>query len=779
MAAIKQENIPKELRNLKQWVCWQIQENDAGKLTKVPKIAWNKNANASITKPQNWTGFDVALDHFHQGHHDGVGFVFSKDNPYCGIDLDSCRDPETGTIDPWAREILDRTKSYAEVSQSGKGIHIIARARLPGSGIKRKLPGTDHEVEIYDQGRFFIVTGLQLTGYPPEVEERQEEISQLYQDLTTQGRPAPAKDTPQKPRPISTISPPLTDDEVIRRASEAANGDKFQRLMTGDISEYPSESEADGALVMIVGFYTQNYDQILRIIQRSELWDAKWEREDYCQRTISSALQKMTEFWSQGTATTQVTSESKVEAIKLKPVPEPFPEFNTTDIGNGERLAHYHGEDIRYCHPQRKWYLWNGRRWKPDDSGEIKRLAKDVVKWIYREAGRCEDEERRKAIADHARKSESNFRIKAMIEMANSELGIPVTPDQLDVSMWLLNCQNGTLDLRTGELLPHSREHLITKITLVEYDQYAKLPLWDEFLRTATDDNEELIAFLQRAVGYSLTGNTGEEKLFFVHGPEAAGKSTFVESVKAMIGDYAITADFETFLQRREVGTARNDVAALAGARLVASIEVDEGKRLAEGLIKILTGGDTVRARFLYQESFEFLPQFKLWLCANHEPQIRAEDGAMWRRVLKLPFEHSIPRADRDPQVKATLKNPEIAGPAILAWAVEGCLRWQEYGLDIPPVVEKATDKYRADMDVIGAFVEECCIIDRNAFCLKKDLYETYVGWCRDSGVDTISKPKFGKRLVLSRPEVEGGVGTANVYIWRGIGLLKEVNEST
>jgi putative DNA primase/helicase len=367
----------------------------------------------------------------------------------------------------------------------------------------------------------------------------------------------------------------------------------------------------------------------------------------------------------------------------------------------------------------------------------------------------------------------------AMLDMANSEPGIPVTHKDLDSDIWLLNCSNGTLNLQTGELItPHRRSDLITKITPVEYQHGAKYELWDEFLTTATDGNEELIAFLQRAVGYSLTGSTQEEKLFFIHGPAATGKSTFVEAIKSMMGDYASTADFESFLQRRDVGSARNDIAALAGARLVTSIEVDEGKRLAEGLIKLITGGDTLRARFLYRESFEFLPELKLWLCANHAPEVSGSDTAMWRRILKLPFDHEIPEADRDPQVKTELKNSEAAKKAVLAWAVEGCLRWQEYGLMVPGVVKDATEKYRAEMNVIEAFIGDCCVIDRNVFVLKGDLYEAYTDWCGRSGEDTYKMITFGRELKSSKHRINDGIAAGNTKIWQGIGLLSQINKT-
>ena len=340
--------------------------------------------------------------------------------------------------------------------------------------------------------------------------------------------------------------------------------------------------------------------------------------------------------------------------------------------------------------------LWSSVRWENDSTGGIELLAKRTVGEIYRAAAKLKADER-EVLVKHALASESRAAINAMVMLARSEPGIPVRQSELDASPWLLNCLNGVVDLTTGELRPHRREDLLTRLCPVRYDAAARSELWEKMLQDATGGNRDLLNFLQAAAGYSITGATDEEVLFFVHGPAASGKSTFLESLKATLGDYAKTADFESFVQRREAGAVRNDIAELAGRRFVVSIEVDQGKKLAEGLVKLLTGGDTVRARFLYHESFEFTPVFKLWLAANHAPRVKDDDTAMWRRILRIPFDQTIPPQKRRPLVKATLRNPAISGPAILAWAVEGALRWREERLHVPDVIRQATEDYRSE----------------------------------------------------------------------------------
>ncbi|MGI8597500.1 MAG: DNA primase family protein, partial [Thermoleophilaceae bacterium] len=292
------------------------------------------------------------------------------------------------------------------------------------------------------------------------------------------------------------------------------------------------------------------------------------------------------------------------------------PTWMRTDYGNAERLVSAHGGDLRYAHGL-GWLAWDGRRWRRDLDGEVERRAKATVRALYREAGSLEDEGERKALASWARKSEAAPRIAAAIALARTESAVVVGPGALDGAPLLLNVVNGTLDLRTGELREHRREDLLTKLAPVAWVPGSRDPAWERFLEHTTGGDAELAAFLQRAAGYTLTGDTGEEVLFFAHGPTATGKSTLLEALGATLGEYAVTADFDTFLARRGDPGVRTDIARLAGARLVASLEVEDGKHLAEGLLKQLTGGDTVTARFLYSDAFEFAPAFKLWLAAN------------------------------------------------------------------------------------------------------------------------------------------------------------------
>lgn len=446
--------------------------------------------------------------------------------------------------------------------------------------------------------------------------------------------------------------------------------------------------------------------------------------------------------------------------------------FRRTDLGNAERLAHYHGDKIRFCWPRKSWLVWDGRRWAWDNRAEVRRLAKDTVRRIYQEAADPNlSTEDREALGKWAVQSELRSRVDSMVALAAAEEGVPVVPEELDADPYLLNCWNGTLDLRTGELREHNPADLITKLAPVNYKPEARSLLFEHFLVRVLPD-AEIRSFVQRALGYSLTGSVEEEALFFAFGPSATGKSTLFSAVEAALGDYAAMADFETFLAKPATGgnPARADIARLHGRRFVASLEVEEGRRFAEGLVNQLTGGDVVTARFLYQESFEFIPTFKVWLAANNKPQVRGADGAIWRRVKLIPFNQVIPKEERNPKLKSELQSPENL-EAVLTWLVEGCQDWQRWGLAPPPEVESLTEEYRREQDPIKDFLEDCCYTGPGARASNAALLREYQEWAKKNGERPIGRKKFEK-ILAERFEREQIPGEKNRRDWVGIGLL-------
>ena len=444
----------------------------------------------------------------------------------------------------------------------------------------------------------------------------------------------------------------------------------------------------------------------------------------------------------------------------------PLITLNLTDAGNGERFQALHGARFAFVHAWGCWYHYDGVRWLRDGSGEATRGALATLRATGAEAEKIPDEDQRGELVKHTLDSESSARLGAMLTIAQSLL--PVSTDDLDRDVDLLNVRNGTLDLRTGELRPHHRDDWLTRLAPVEYDASATCPRWEAFLLRAMGGNEALVAFLQRAIGYALTGHTNEQVLFLLYGVGANGKSTFLETIRALLGDLSAIADFGTFLKRDSEG-ARNDIARLVGTRFVSAVEAEAGKPLAEALVKQLTGGDTITARFLFKEFFDFKPQFKIWLAANHKPTIGGSDHGIWRRIRLVPFTVTIPEHERDP--KLTQKLAEEL-PGILAWAVRGCLAWRADGLGVPDEVKAATASYREEMDAFGGFVEASCVAELGVTVPAADLYGAYARWCEANG----ERARSQKSLAASLRErgFEAAKGTKGVRVWRGLRLRRD-----
>ncbi|MBZ0104613.1 MAG: DUF5906 domain-containing protein [Sulfuricella denitrificans] len=442
---------------------------------------------------------------------------------------------------------------------------------------------------------------------------------------------------------------------------------------------------------------------------------------------------------------------------------------NLTDAGNARRLVRYHGSDIRFVPEFKNWLIWDSRRWLMDDDGAIMRRSKDTATLIYseaRQAAEAANTDKAKQLASHAGKTQHINRLKAMIELAQSEAGIPIHQSELDRDNWLLGVSNGVVNLRTGLLREPRREDLITKLAFTIYDPNAKCPIFLGFIARTMGGKQALVDFIQRAVGYSFTGETTEQCLFFLYGSGQNGKSTLLNVIKEMLGDYAMQCPAETLMVKQSSGNASNDIARLRGARFVATSETEEGRRFAETMIKQLTGQDTISARFLFAEFFEFLPNFKIWLAANHKPVIRGDDFAIWRRIRLIPFTVTIPPEEKDSALPEKLRN-EL--PGILAWAVQGCLEWQRQGLNPPEEVLAATEEYKNEMDLIGKWLEECCIVTTHATAKASSLYNSYKQWVEDNGGYPISGTKFGLKMGERGFKKEKS-GTMTYY---GVGILE------
>jgi len=557
-----------------------------------------------------------------------------------------------------------------------------------------------------------------------------------------------------------------SDESRTRRYAEAALESEVKELEsspTGNRNEQLNKSAF--ALGQFVAAGVLSEAEVVRALSKAAMY-AGLEMEEI-RATITSGLEagakhprEIPERSTPGGGNDHISRGAAEESG----IPE-----QPTDGGNALRLIRLHKNDIKHCHTFRKWMVWDGHRWKVDNNGSAYRFCDDVIQEIYSEAGNCADSKDRQELAKFAIRSDSGRGYRDMLFLASFNKAIAITSDLLDTNPWLLNTQNLTIDLKTFEAREPQREDLITKTVGTEYDITAKCPIWMKFLERTFKGDQELINYIQRATGYSLTGSMVEQIYFFCHGTGANGKSVFLATLRALLGDYAKQASFDTFLVQHTT-KVRNDLAALAGARVITASEAEEGSRLSMQVIKSWTGGDPITARFLFGEDFTFKPEGKIWLAANTKPIISERNYAAWRRVHLIPFSVTIPLEEQDRELEAKLIE-EL--PGILIWALRGLREYHRIGLQPPEAVKAATDAYRRENDSLAAFVVECCEVQKLAICKNSDLFNTYLDFCRMGGEEAVSQKKFSEDLI----SVNGVKKTRDRslgMIWHGIQLSKK-----
>lgn len=433
------------------------------------------------------------------------------------------------------------------------------------------------------------------------------------------------------------------------------------------------------------------------------------------------------------------------------------------DGGNARRFVKQHGRGFRFEIERSKWLVYDGKRWTEDRSETRRQRALETARSIKEEARSCLNLELQRKLMNWAETSGNKGHIEAMLELARSDPSIVTSGAAMNSDKFLFNVQNGTIDLRTRTLLPHRAEDLIEQLSGAHFDPEAKCPRWLAFLDRAMSGDQALIGYLQKVVGYTLTGSVRESELYLLHGAGANGKSVFLQVLSHLMGDYGKTADFTTFLEQKGQ-RIRNDLAGLRRSRLVTASETGPGAHLDETVIKQTTGGDSLSARYLYGEFFEFEPQFKIFLATNHLPHIRGTENGIWRRIRVIPWSVVIPYKGQNRNLAEDLIREELDG--ILLWAIEGCEAWQADGLVPPAAVTAQVEKYRERSDSVYEFVKNCCVLDSRAKVLATELKGRYEDWCSES--DASGTPKLLKTRLQEMGCKHGKSGN---WFWFGLRL--------
>lgn len=758
------EEIPIDLMERDTWVCWKIEEGQNGRKTKRPYNP-HTGSYAKSNDPTTWSDYETAVEM--SKNFDGIGFMLG--DGIFGIDIDGVEKEiqeylANDDVDNIVGEFIETMESYAEISPSGKGIHILVKGELPKGGRRRG------NVEMYEELRFLTFTGFRIGRFTEVAEDEMGKINYLHNKYIAQPE--------GEAKPINNnkgTGNNLSASELIDIAKKSKNGLRFTTLYEGDWTQfYESQSEADMAFANDLAFWTaRDAAKMDDIFRKSNLYRDKWDemrgKDTYGNITINNAIDSCTnEFIPEKTDT---DFQIFIMDDAVKPVKKDK-RYSYDDTGNAERLKDKFGSFIRYNYTAKNWMYYDGKRWKNDDAGKMKGLVDKVIAGLKSEKisdsyEGYDNEEIKKFRTRHWKDSRNHSKKENMLKECQHLL--PVHNHNFDSDFKLFNTQNGYLNLDTGELLDHDKNKFFTKISNSEYTDKADCPKWEDFLDDIFLGNQELIKFIQRCAGYSLSGHTSEQVLFVLYGNGRNGKSVFLDIMNEVFGNYATNIRPQAIMANKQKSDASPEIAKLDGARFVTTTEPNEGDRFDEGLLKQLTGGDKVTARNLYENEFEFIPQLKLWMATNHKPYVRGTDEGIWRRFVIIPFEKQIPKDKVDKDLTKKLKK-EL--PAIMKWCVDGYLEWKKIGLAEPQSVKEQRDEYRTEMDPIEMFIDECCRRRSETSTIKSStLFQAYDNWAKENHQYRMTNTKFGKEM-----KKKFKWKRSNGVQYLGIELLQEYN---
>jgi putative DNA primase/helicase len=727
------ERIPKELKEEALFCLWKYEERD-GKKTKVPyKIDGKKARPNLITDFSSFDSVSKLVDKY-----SGIGMgVF---NGFSAVDIDHC--VEDGVPNEIATDIINTMQSYTELSPSGTGVRIIFK--VDDFNFDKNtyyIHNSKIGLEIYVSGatrKFVTLTGNRLNDYGiANCHTALEEVLNTYMK-----RPCVVKASIESDR-VSF----LTDEELIEKASNAKNGFKFQSLMAGEIPEGKSHSDADMALASILAFWSNgDIEQMDRLFRESGLMRDKWDelRGDctYGEITLTKAIANSTVFYAPVT----VYCEGNIDLTELQP--ESNEKYRWTDNGNGRLFADVFKDKARYVPERKKWYCFDGTRWCEDvGSLKVMELCKKLADNLLKYALTITDEHKRTEFIKHCNKWQIRRNRETILKDACSIY--PLSMCEFDRNPYLFNCANGTLNLETMVFYEHNAEDFLTKISPVVYDPIATSERFESFITEVMSNDEEKAKFLQKGLGYALTGDTKYECMFFLYGATTRnGKGTLMESILGVMGDYGNSVKPETIAVKQNTNSQApsEDIARLAGIRFANISEPPKGMLLNAAQIKSMTGNDTLNARFLHENSFDFKSQFKIYVNTNYLPVITDMTLFSSNRIFIIPFDRHFEPCEQDNTLKSEFAKAEVQS-AILNWLIQGYILLEKEGLNPPKTVTKATEDFNNDCDKVKRFFEECLVGNPQAEVRTSKVYKAFREWCYSNGYHAESAQKLNEAI--------------------------------
>lgn len=741
---VQLEKIPQFLKDTDQFCNWKYELRD-GNQTKAPYMP-GTTRRASVNDPSTFTAFDTAAS---ATGYDGIGIRVS--GRIVGIDLDHCI--EEGNLLPWAQTIVDNfSATYIEVSPSGTGIRIFCLLPDGFTYDTQTYYIKKGDIEVYIPGhtnRFLTVTSNALTD--ADVVETAEALVWLLD--TYMRRPTPP--TPAVAVPGESY---LSDEAVIAKASSAHNGEKFRRLWDGDITGYKSQSEADAALLSILAFWCSgDRTQMDRLFRQSGLLREKWDSlrgaDTYGNISIEKAVARMTDYYK------PIIPRSAAEdfgADRLKELdPTNQSKYPWNDIGAGHIFADFYQDRLRYVPERKMWFYYKDGIWNKD-TGNLRSMkyCMELANLMYSFALEIRDEDKRKSYMKYAAKWQNHSNRVNILK--DAQVHHPIHYGDFDADIYAFNCKNGTLHINTGEFTEHRSTDLLTKISPVVYDPTAHSERFCTYIDEIMSGDTERAKFLQKILGYGLTGDTRHECMTILYGATTRnGKGTLCESVLKVLGEYGCTSRAETIAMKNYTNGSQpsEDVARLAGVRFVNISEPTKGMVLDAAKIKAMTGNDTLNARYLHENSFDFQPQFKIYVNTNYLPVINDMTLFTSDRIIIIPFDRHFDEHTRDTSLKQKFAEAEVQS-AILNWLLDGYRLLRKEGLRLPKSVKAATERYQHDSDKMVLFFEDNLVADDAAEELTATVYARYKGWCKDNGCYAEGMKNFKQGLETFAPVV-------------------------